>query len=167
MRRVFLCAVLSLLLHTASSAQGTKEQVKISVKHDNDASELQTKSQLQKLLAQYDLSKFIFTIEIIIDRNTIPHSHPVLTLHTRHLKDDELLLSTFVHEQIHWFLTQHQEQTEQAVKELRTIFPKVPFGFREGADSEDSTYLNLLVNTLEYRSVADNDSAHKLGCYGY
>ena len=129
MRRVFLCAVLSLLLHTISLAQGTKEQVRISVKHDNDASELQTKSQLQKLLAQYDLSKFIFTIEIIIDRNTIPHSHPVLTLHTRHLKDAELLLSTFVHEQIHWFLTQHQEQTEQAVKELRTIFPKVPVGF--------------------------------------
>jgi len=43
----------------------------------------------------------------------------------------------------------------------------VPVGFPEGADSEDSTYLHLLVNTLEYRSVADNDSAHKLGCYGY
>ena len=152
MRRVFLCAVLSLLLHTASSAQGTKEQVQISVKHDNDASELQTKSQLQKLLAQYDLSKFIFTKEIIIDRNTIPHSHPVLTLHTRHLKDDELFLSTFVHEQIHWFLTQRQDQTDQAVKELRTIFPKVPVGFPEGAESEDSTYLHLLVNTLEYRA---------------
>ncbi len=167
MRRVFLWAVLNLLLHTTLLAQATKEQIQISVKHDNDASEVQTKSQLQKLLAQYDLSRFIFTKEIIIDRSSIPHSHPVLTLHTRYLKDDELFLSTFVPEQIHWFLTQHQDQTDQAVKELRTIFPKVPFGFREGADSEDSTYLNLLVNTLEYRSVADNDSAHKLGCYGY
>ena len=152
MRRVLLCALLSLLLHSTSLAQGTMEQVRISVKHDNDASELQTKSQLQKLLAQYDLSKFIFTKEIIIDRNTIPHSHPVLTLHTRHLKDDELFLSTFVHEQIHWFLTQRQDQTDQAVKELRTIFPKVPVGFPEGAESEDSTYLHLLVNTLEYRA---------------
>ena len=152
MRRVFLCAVLSLLLHTASSAQGTKEQIKISLKHSDDAGEVQTKSQLQKLLSQYDLSRFIFTKEIIIDRGSIPHSHPVLTLHTRHLKDDELFLSTFVHEQIHWFLTQHQDQTEQAVKELRTIFPKVPVGFPEGAESEDSTYLHLLVNTLEYRA---------------
>ena len=133
-------------------AQGTKEQIKISLKHDNDASEVQTKSQLQKLLAQYDLSRFIFTKEIIINRDSIPHSHPVLTLHTRHLKDDDLLLSTFVHEQIHWFFTQHQDQTEQAVKELRTIFPKVAVGFPEGADSEDSTYLHLLVNTLEYRA---------------
>jgi len=124
MRRVFLCAVLSLLLHTTLLAQGTKEQIKIVLKHDNDAREMQTKSQLQKLLAQYDLSRFIFTKEIIIDREAIPHSHPVLTLHTRHLKDDELFLSTFVHEQIHWFFTQHQDQTEQAVKELRTISRK-------------------------------------------
>ena len=152
MRRVFLCAVLSMLFHATSLAQGMKEQIKISLKHDNDASEAQTKSQLLKLLAQYDLSRFIFTKEIIIDRETIPHSHPVLTLHTRHLKDDDLFLSTFVHEQIHWFFTQHQDQTEQAVKELRTIFPKVPVGFPEGADSEDSTYLHLLVNTLEYRA---------------
>jgi len=56
MRRVFLCAVLSLLLHTASSAQGTKEQIKIFLKHDNDASELQTKSQLQELLTTFQNS---------------------------------------------------------------------------------------------------------------
>jgi hypothetical protein len=152
MRRVFLCALLSLLLHTTSLGQGTKEQINISLKHNDDAGEVQTKGQLQKLLAQYDLSRFIFTKEIIIDRSSIPHSHPVLTLHTRHLKDDELFLSTFVHEQLHWFLTQHKDETEQAVKDLRTIFPKVPVGFPEGADSEDSTYLHLLVNTLEYRA---------------
>ena len=152
MRSVFLCALLSLLMHTTSLGQDTKEQIRISLKHNDDAGEVQTRSQLQKLLAQYDLSRFIFTKEIIIDRDSIPHSHPVLTLHTRHRKDDELFLSTFVHEQIHWFFTQHQEQTEQAVKELRTIFPKVPVGFPEGADSEDSTYLHLLVNTLEYRA---------------
>ena len=29
-------------------------------------------------------------------------SHPVLTLHTRHRRDDDLLLSTFLHEQLHW-----------------------------------------------------------------
>ena len=152
MRSVFLCALLSLLMQTTSLGQGTKEQIRISLKHNDDAGEVQTKSQLQKLLAQYDLSRFIFTKEIIIDRGSIPHSHPVLTLHTRHLKDDDLFLSTFMHEQIHWFFTQHQDQTEQAVKELRTIFPKVPVGFPEGADSEDSTYLHLLVNTLEYRA---------------
>ena len=145
MRGLVLFAVLGLLLQTSSLAQGMKEQVRISVKHYDGASEVQTKSQLQKLLTQYDLSRFIFTKEIMIDRTSIPHSNPVLTFHTRHLKDDELLLSTFVHEQIHWFLAQHEEQTEQAIKELRVIFPKVPVGFPEGADSEYSSYLHLLL----------------------
>jgi hypothetical protein len=40
---------------------------------------------LERLLKQYDLSKWIFTRKVIIDQGEIPHSHPVLTLHTRHL----------------------------------------------------------------------------------
>ncbi|PYS46803.1 MAG: hypothetical protein DMF68_18010 [Acidobacteria bacterium] len=152
MRKIFLCTTLVLLLHAASAAQGTQTQLKISLKHEGDSLEAQTRSQLQRLLSQYDCTRYIFTKEIIIDREAIPHSHPVLTLHTRHLKDDELLLSSFVHEQIHWFLTQHKDQTDQAIKELRTIFPKVPVGFPAGSDSEESTYLHLLVNTLEYRA---------------
>jgi hypothetical protein len=60
--------------------------------------------QLDRLLHKYDLSEWIYTKEIAIDDDAIPHSDPVLTLHTRHLKDDDLLLSTFVHEQMHRFL---------------------------------------------------------------
>ena len=152
MRRVLLCAVLGLLACMSAAAQGAQDQLKISLKHNDDAGEVQTRNQLQRLLAQYDCSKFIFTRDIVIDRDAVPHSHPVLTLHTRHRKDDELLLSAFVHEQIHWFLTQRREQTEKAVRELKTVFPKVPIGFPAGADSEESTYLHLLVNTLEYRA---------------
>ena len=51
-----------------------------------------------------------------------------------------------------WIATQIYSSIGTYVKELRTIFPKVPVGFPEGADSEDSTYLHLLVNTLEYRA---------------
>ena len=71
---------------------------------------------------------------------------------TRHTKDDELLLSSFVHEQAHWFLTQNDKQTEEAKKELRALFPKVPVTFPEGAADEESTYLHLIVNYLEYRA---------------
>jgi hypothetical protein len=110
---------------------------------------------LQRLLSQHDLSRYIFTREIVIDRQAIPHSHPVLTLSTRHLKDDELLLSTFVHEQFHWFLSQREEQTEKAKQELRAIFPNAPSGFPEGAKDEDSTYLHLLVNVLEHAAVRE------------
>lgn len=151
MRRVLTSLVVSSLVLASASAQGNRSQVKITLKHD-DPGEAQTREQLLRLMSRHDLSKWIFTKEIIIDRDAIPHSHPVYTLSTRHLKDDDLLLSTFVHEQIHWFLEQHDAQSENAIKELRTIFPKVPVGFPEGAQDERATYLHLLVNALEYKA---------------
>ena len=114
--------------------------------------EVQTKEQLQRLLKAYDLSRWIFTKSVLIDESVIPHSHPILTLHTRHLKDDALLLSTFIHEQAHWNITQ-RPGSRQAIDELRTLFPKVPVVGREGAQNEQSTYLHLLVCYLEYRGV--------------
>jgi hypothetical protein len=114
--------------------------------------ELQTKAQLERLLKTYDLSRWIFRKSVLIDETVTPHSHPILTLHTRHLKDDELLLSTFIHEQAHWNLTQRRG-ARQAIDELRKLFPKVPIVGREGAQNEESTYLHLLVCYLEYRGV--------------
>ena len=119
-----------------------------------DAAEVQTRDQLLRLLKTYDVERWIFTRSLVIDTNLASsrHSHPVLTLSTRHGKDDDLLLSTFVHENLHHFLTQHSEQTDAAKKELRKIFPKVPVGYPDGADSEDSGYLHLIVNYLEYQA---------------
>ena len=137
-----------LLLSVTSYAQ---PKLDISLKSGSLA-ETQTRDQLQRLLKTYDLSKWIFTTSILIDEKAIPHSHPVLTLHTRHLKDDSLLLSSFVHEQVQWFLVQKDKETNEAIKELRGLFPKVPVGLPEGSGDEDSTYLHLLVNYLEYRA---------------
>ena len=86
---------------------------------------------------------------MVIDENSIPHSHPVLTLHTRHLNSDDQLLSTYVHEQLHWYLDQHSQQTEAAEDELRKIYPKVPVGYPDGAQDEQSTYLHLITCYLE------------------
>ncbi|HKB13247.1 MAG TPA: hypothetical protein VKD69_21430 [Vicinamibacterales bacterium] len=115
--------------------------------------EAQTKEQLLRLLKTYDVSRWIFTKSIVIDERAIPHSHPVLTLHARHLQDDELLLSTFVHEQFHWFLVQNEKERDEAIKELRAVFPTVPARGPEGAQDENSTYLHLLDCYLEYRAV--------------
>jgi hypothetical protein len=104
---------------------------------------------LQRLVAKYDLSSRIYTKSIVIDEQAIPFSHPVLTLHTRHAKDDELLLSTFVHEQFHWFIAERPEATEQAIGDLRKLWPSVPAGGTAGARDEYSTYLHLLVCYLE------------------
>ncbi len=148
MKKTVFLPVIFLLLSITSFAQ---DKIEIALK-SGTLREVQTKEQLQRLLKTYDLSTWIFTRSILIDEKAIPHSHPVLTLHTRHLKDDDLLLSTFVHEQLHWFFVQNDQETKEAMKDLRTTFPKVPVGFPDGAEDEQSTYLHLLVNYLEYRA---------------
>ena len=148
MKNIISLTLIALLLSNVSYAQSN---VDIALKQGSKEEE-QTKAQLQRLLKTYDLTKWIFTNAILIDEKSIPHSHPVLTLSTRHLRDDELLISTFVHEQGHWFLTQNHKNTEEAKKELRVLFPKVPVSFPEGATDEESTYLHLIVIYLEYRA---------------
>ena len=51
-----------------------------------------------------------------------------------------------------WFLEQRHKDTEAAIADLRHIYPKVPVGFPEGSENEESTYLHILVVFLEYRA---------------
>jgi hypothetical protein len=125
--------------------------LEITLKHGT-AGEAQTREQLQRLLATYNLSPWIYTKTIVVDEQAIPFSHPLLTLHTRHLKDDDLLVSTFVHEQLHWFLADRQQDTAQAITDLRKLFQNVPVGGTAGARDEQSTYLHLLVCYLEQQA---------------
>jgi hypothetical protein len=46
-----------------------------------------------------------------------------------------------VHEQLHWYLAEHPQQTQAAEDELRKIYPKVPVGGGEGGKDQESTYL--------------------------
>ncbi len=142
---LYLFVLLNLSLAVAA------QKIEISLKNNTPA-EAKTKVQLERLIAAHDLSKWTFIRKVEIDEKAIPHSHPVLTLNTRHIKDDELLLSTYVHEQIHWHLVNLSKETDEAIKELRVLFPKVPAGPPEGARDENSTYLHLLVCYLEYRA---------------
>ncbi len=149
MKRLLLCCTVILLFCALSRAQDT---IEISLKN-NSKSEAQTKERLQKLLQQYDLSKWIFTQKILIENKVIPHSHPVLTLNTK--EDGDVLLATFVHEQIHWFLSANSDRTEKAKAELKAIYPKVPVGSPDGARNKESTYLHLIVNYLEYEAMRE------------
>jgi hypothetical protein len=117
------------------------------------ATEHETKQQLERLLAQYDLSPWRFTSKIAIDDDAIPHSHPILTLHTRHLRDDDLLLSTYIHEQSHRYFSDHAAQTAQAVVTLKQLFPGLPVGFPDGGDTLDSSYEHLMVIAFERDGV--------------
>src|SRR5688572_7778003 len=113
-------ALLFLLLPQAATPPAPPAPIQIELKKGSPE-EVRTRDQLQRLLREHDLERWLFTRKVMIDGspNLIPHSHPVLTLSTRHLKDDDLLLSTFVHEQLHWFLTDNQERAKPVLEDLR------------------------------------------------
>jgi hypothetical protein len=97
--------------------------------------EKQTFLQLERLLKHCDLRKWAFTRRILIDSRATPHSHPVLTLKTKYLYRDSLMLSTFLHEQIHWFASSRLNRVKLAIAELEQVFPsppvRPPFGAKE------------------------------------
>ena len=135
----------------AMAVTGGTPEIEITLAHGT-AAEAETRDQLQKLLKAYDLSDWLWTRKIVIDKDAIPHSHPVLTLHTRHLADD-LLLSTLVHEEYHWYETAHPRETSAAIAELKAAYPRVPVGGRDGGADEESSYLHLIVCYAEYQKM--------------
>lgn len=138
-----------------TGAQQASHPLEITLKNDSER-ERQTQARLEALLAQYDLSPWFFTEKMIIDENDTPHSHPVLTIHTRHLGDDNALLTTFIHEQIHRSLSDWEERrlaTRAAIEELKTLFPSVPDGYPYGGRDNRSTYLHLIVCRLELKAL--------------
>lgn len=137
-------AMLALVVPSPSTAQ----VLDISL-HDGNDRERRAEQQLRRLLDEHDVTPWIFTREIVIQSGVLPHSHPVLTLNTRHVDDDLRQLSTFVHEQIHWFVNADTLAAEATLAELRRLYPEVPVGRPEGARSEFSTYLHLIVCWLE------------------
>ncbi|MGM9484318.1 hypothetical protein ACS5PN_24195 [Roseateles sp. NT4] len=147
--RLLLTALLPLALMKPASAADVGLTIKLA--HDSER-ERQTQAQLERLLQSYDVSRWVHTRDIVIDEEEIPHSHPVLTLHARHLKDDDLLLSTFVHEQTHRMLDEHPAEHAAAVRELKKLYPRIPTGYPEGSDSAEVNYDHLIIIYTEYRA---------------
>jgi hypothetical protein len=114
-------------------------------------SEARTRAAINKLLAKYDLKDWIFTNIIEIDESCRPHSHPIVTLNTENEKREHLLLSEFVHEQLHWYEEQHADKRDRAIEVTARYYAEVPAARPEGAGDEWSTRLHLLVCALEYQ----------------
>lgn len=149
-----LLALLFLLTPAAPPAQAAPLAIELK---QGSPDEVQTRDQLLRLLQSHDLGRWIFTRKIVIDGSprVIPHSHPVLTLSTRHLKDDDLLLATFVHEQLHWYLTENHERAQPALAELRKLYPDAPSGHPLGGGDKESTWSHLIVCYWEIRAVKE------------
>ena len=121
-------------------------------------SEQRLQQRLSKILVRYGprLERWQFTDKVILDDRSISHSHPVLTIdaRTKAVRTDKGLLAVYLHEQIHWFLSQHPIRLRRALRDLRARYPQVKVGAEEGgARDEKSTYLHLLVCTLEYNAL--------------
>ena len=121
---------------------------------NNSDSEVTMATEVRDLIRTYDVSPWILTRKILIDGQQIPHSHPVLTIHTRHIGEELELLSTFVHEQLHWLEEEPWlENFEAAMNDYERLFPEVPSSANGGARDEQSTYRHLLVCDLELQAL--------------
>src|SRR5437867_8230727 len=98
------------------------QAIKIDLAKGTDR-ERQTKARLEQVIAEYDLRKYTFTREITIEERAINHAFPVLTLNARFANSSDELLSSYLHEQLHWYLREHNSQQREAVEELRRMYP--------------------------------------------
>jgi hypothetical protein len=127
------------------------DEIDIQTSH-HSAREMQEKLELEQLLKKYDVSKYTFTHTVVIEERAMNHAFPVLTLNVRFLGSDDELLSSFLHEQLHWYLAQHRLAMEDAVRRLKQMYPRAPVGLPEGADTEYSTYGHLVDCYLEIQA---------------
>src|ERR1700692_3691563 len=144
-----LLTLAALILSSLSAFAG--DAIDIQSSH-HSARDVQEKLELEQLLKKYDVSKYIFTRTVVIEERAMNHAFPVLTLNVHFLGSDDELLSSFLHEQLHWYLRDHSIQMEQALAELRRFYPKVPVGLPEGADTMYSTYGHLVDCYLEIQA---------------
>ena len=153
MRRMFMLAVLSQLVAPAIAGPVVVETA------TGAADELAVAATVQRLIDEHDISDWMFTDRIVVDRDTrIPHSHPVLTLNINYRDDDNDILGDVIHEQMHWFLLADQSALGAAIREMRERYPNSPDGPPAGARDLDSTFLHLVVCSLEYLALE-----HKIG----
>lgn len=140
--------LLLMLLSTPGPGAAQTPPLTVRLAHDSEA-ERALRDQLLRLAARYDLSPWVVTTEILVDEDQIPHSHPVLTLHTVHLGNDDTLLSAFLHEELHWWVLERGDALDRARAAFRKLYPEVPSSDEGGARDEASTYLHLVVCDLE------------------
>jgi hypothetical protein len=138
-KSVVISALLSLAL---------ADTIKIRTTHNSDP-ENRTKAQLEHVLAGYDLKKYTFTKDVLIEAGAINHAFPVLTLNVRFANSPDELLSSYIHEQLHWHLRDHSSGQQAAIAALQRFYPNAPVGGTEGAETAVSTYGHLVDCYLE------------------
>lgn len=114
---------------------------------------------LSALRKRHDLSRYEFTRIVQIVPGGPTFSHPILTLGTRFTETEDLLLATYLHEQMHWYLWRlggpDVDPIAPFFDELVRRYPKAPIKLPEGARNYEQTYLHLVVCWLELAALAE------------
>lgn len=118
--------------------------------------ERRTKADLESLLVRYNLDRFLFTEDVVIEDGVIPHSHPVLTLSTSY-PNEPALLSTYLHEQLHWWSIScpgAMDGRDEVVYEAFRDRFDLPLDHPDGCGDELSNLIHLHVCWLEMEALA-------------
>jgi hypothetical protein len=114
---------------------------------------------LAALRRRHDLARFEYTTMVRIVPGGDTFAQPVLTLGNRFTSSEDELLSTYLHEQMHWYLwylgTPERDMVAPFMDELVRRYPDAPTGPPDGALGYDATYLHLVVNWLEIAATAE------------
>jgi hypothetical protein len=114
---------------------------------------------LMALRRRHDLARFEYTRVVRIVPGGDTFAHPILTLGNRFAGNEDLLLSTYLHEQMHWYLwhlgTPEQDPVAPFFDELVRRYPEAPTTLPDGARNYESTYLHLVVNWLEVAATSE------------
>jgi hypothetical protein len=143
-----LVATLIAVVASSTALSVDTQSISIELAHSTPREQL-TKQTLEQVLASHDLKKYTFTRKIVIEQGATNHAFPTLTLNAFFASSPDMLLSSFLHEQLHWHLRKNDAQQRAAIAELRSLYPRVPVGLPAGADSAYSTYGHLVDCYLE------------------
>jgi hypothetical protein len=113
---------------------------------------------LDALRRRHDLSRYEYTQIVRIVPGGDTFAQPILTLGNRFTATEDELLSTYLHEQMHWYLwhlgTPERDMVAPFMDELVRRYPDAPTGPPDGALGYDATYLHLVVNWLEVAAAS-------------
>jgi len=117
---------------------------------------------LAALRRRHDLARYEYTgfVRIVPAGDTFARPDAgILTLSNRFAETEDALLSTYLHEQMHFYLwylgTPEQDMVAPFMDELVRRYPDAPTEPPDGARGYDATYLHLVVNWLEIAATSE------------
>jgi hypothetical protein len=137
---------------------GEEFRIDIDIEHAQREAE-RVRGMLAALRRRHDLSRYEYTSVVRIMPGGDTFAHPVLTLGNRFADSEDLLLSTYLHEQMHWYLwylgTPDRDMVAPFYDELVRRYPDAPIELPDGARNYDATYSHLVVNWLEIAATSE------------